>query len=131
MDFSGALHALAGDNKFAALGVLIALDLVLGVIASVANPAQKFTLSYVANFMRNDVLAKVLPWAALEVTSKVSGGATLVLGIDLSTVADATWAIVILALLGSLTKSLGDLGLPIPPALAGQADVPDTTPPRA
>jgi len=54
-------HAFFEDARVQTLLVLIALDIALGVVASVK--AGNFRLSFVADFARNDLLGKVVPFA--------------------------------------------------------------------
>lgn len=115
MDIPGILHTFANDKQLKAVAVLIVADLLFGVLASVIAKDQHFSLAYIANFMRNDVLSKVVPWFALFALGKTSSAT--VLGIDFGTLADGAWVGVSAALLGSLATSLGDLGVPLPSPL--------------
>jgi hypothetical protein len=114
------LHLFAGDSQLKAVAVLIAADLILGIIAAVSM--HTFRLTYISNFLRNDVLGKVLPWFALFALGKTSTAS--VAGVDFGTIADGAWIVALGALLGSLSSSLSDLGLPIPPAIGGHAPPP-------
>jgi hypothetical protein len=100
--------------------LLVALDLVLGVVASLK--LGNFRLSFVADFARNDILGKVVPFAALYAGYKYASGADIVIpGLDMQVITDAAWAVVLAALVGSLLGSLKDLGLlgQAPAAIAG------------
>ncbi len=121
MSITEILHSFAGDEQVKAVIILIVADLILGIIAAVVNPAQQFHLNYVGNFLRNDVLGKVVPWFALYALGKTSGSA--VLGVDFSTIADGAFVVVAAALVGSLLGSLGDMGLPIPAELGGHVSL--------
>ena len=117
MQLSAYLNVFVHDQKLKAVLVLIAIDLVLGIAAAVQG--GQFNLSYVADFLRADVLGKVFPWFVLY-----AGGLTTsteVAGIDLSQVATVAWAAVVLALSGSLIKSLSDFGVTLPKTLGGHA----------
>lgn len=120
------LAAFAADDKVKIVLGLIALDLVLGVGASVYTGS--FRLSYIADFLRNDVLGKVFPWFVVYAADRASHAATIVGPVDLGTVAGAAFVAVTAALVGSLVKSLADFGLSVPPAVGGpdpaSADVP-------
>ena len=54
MQLSDYLNVFVHDQKLKAVLVLIVLDLVLGIAASVKG--SEFNLSFVANFLRDDVL---------------------------------------------------------------------------
>jgi hypothetical protein len=112
MDITQIMHSFASDQQVKIVAVLIAADLVLGVLASIQNQQQAFSLSYVSNFLRNDVLGKVVPFFALYALGKVSSSS--VAGVDFGTIADAAWVGVSAALVGSLATSLGDLGISLP-----------------
>lgn len=117
MDLGSLLGSFVQDGKFTTVIVLIALDIVLGVGASFYDKGQSFALTYLANFMRNDVLGKVFPWFVLYAGAKASHNTTVALGIDMGNIADGVWIGVTAALLGSLASSLGDFGIPVPPQL--------------
>lgn len=122
MDFASFLNTFVHDSKFAAVAVLIALDIILGVGA--AFYTRTFALTFLANFMRNDVLGKVFPWFVLYSAALASHGATVVLGIDMGNIADGVWVGVVAALVGSLVSSLTDFGISIPTALGRGGSVP-------
>jgi hypothetical protein len=124
MNITEILHSFAGDEQVKAVIILIAADIILGIVAAVVNPGQHFSLTYIANFLRNDVLGKVVPWFALFALGKTSGAD--VLGVDFSTIADGAFVLVGAALVGSLLSSLSDLGLPIPAELGGRVTAPST-----
>ena len=103
-------HAFFNDTRTQIVLLLVALDLILGVVASLK--VGNFRLSFVADFARNDLLGKVVPFAFLYAGYKYASGADIVIpGIDLQVITDAAWAIVLVALGGSLLGSLKDLGL--------------------
>lgn len=128
------LHSFFEDSRTQVLLLLVALDLVLGVIASVVK--GNFRLSFVADFGRNDLLGKALPFLVIYGGYKYAANADFVIpGLDMEVVMNGVWVIVLAALTGSLLGSLKDLGL-----LAGLADavagpdpstpaVPSSTPP--
>ena len=117
MDLATILGSFVKDSQFTAVVVLIVVDIVLGVGASFYNKGQTFALTYLANFMRNDVLGKVFPWFILYAGAKASHGTTVLLGIDMGNIADGVWVGVLAALVGSLVSSLGDFGVAVPPQL--------------
>ena len=112
------LHSFADDQLLQAVLVLIAVDLLLGVLAAVKQGS--FRLSYISDFGKNDLLGKVFPWFILYAAGKAAPS-TDVLGIDLGDVADAVGVAVAAALVGSLLSSVNDLfpNITIPKAIAG------------
>jgi energy-converting hydrogenase Eha subunit A len=103
---------------------LIIVDLVLGIAASFYT--RTFSLTYIANFTRNDVLGKVFPWFVLSIGAKAHV-VNVVGGIDLSTLADGVFVGVVAALVGSLITSLSDFGIPVPSPLQRRTEqVPKT-----
>ena len=123
MGIGNLLHAFFNDERTQIALLLVVLDVVLGVIAVFVDDTQGFRLSYIGDFLRNDVLGKVLPFFVLYGGYKYAANADIVIpGFDLEVVMNAAWGIVILALGGSLAKSLADLGLfgdNPPPQVAG------------
>lgn len=120
MTISAIIHQIVSDRMFATMLAAVTIDLVLGVIAAVARPtvAGPFRLSYLTNFMRNDVLGKVVPWALLEAGAIVAGDFSIVIpGLDMSAIATTAGAGIVAAMVGSIIASLADLGFPAPAAL--------------
>lgn len=124
-------HSFFEDARVQTLLVLIALDLALGVIASIYM--KNFRLSYVADFARNDLLGKVLPFAVIYAAYKYASGVDLVIpGLDMEVVMNGVWAIVLAALVGSLLGSLKNLGLSkLPEPVAGPDPATPVVPPNA
>lgn len=117
MDIGHYLAMFAHDDKVSVVLILIAVDFVLGVIAAVEHGT--FRLSYVADFMRRDVLGKVVPWFVLYAADKASHGASVVGPVDFGTIATGAFVAVTAALAGSILSSLKDLGVGLPTAVAG------------
>lgn len=107
MGLGDVVRAFVSDDTFKAVVVLIILDLILGIIASVKQ--GEFAFSKVTAFLRDDVLGKVLPWFALYAGWKWAPQADL-LGVGLSEIQAVVFAGVAVALIASLTSSLADLG---------------------
>lgn len=132
MGIGNLLHAFFEDTRTQIALLLVILDVVLGVIAVFVDDTQGFRLSYIADFLRTDVLGKVLPFFVLYGGYKYAAGADIVIpGFDLEVLMNAAWGIVLLALGGSLLKSLSDLGLfkgEDAPQVAGQDPVTPTVP---
>lgn len=107
------------DNKVHTVAILVALDLILGVMAAVKTGT--FQLSYIAKFLHDDVLGKVVPFFVLYVAGKTAGKGVLIGGINFDVISDGAWVIVLAALTGSLLGSVSQLfpGLPVPASLGG------------
>lgn len=104
------LHRFFEDSRTQIALLLVLLDLVLGLVASVA--VGSFRLSYIADFLRNDVLQKVVPFFVLYGGFLYAKNADIVIpGVDLEVIMNGAWVIVLAALGGSLLNSLRDLGL--------------------
>lgn len=108
--------------------LLIALDFIFG--AAAAFKAGLFRFSYVADFLRNDVLSKLAPFFALWFAGRFAPAALPLPGavgdaIDLNALMYATYAILVTAWGASILRSLGELGLPVPgvPTLGGSQTV--------
>lgn len=116
MSISDILHQFATDTQTKTILLLIGADLILGVLA--AFKAGTFKLTYVANFARNDLLGKVVPFFAVDALAMVAGSTDVVIpGLDLSIVADGMFVAVTAAMVGSLVSSLTDLGVALPASL--------------
>jgi len=114
------LTSLGHDTKLVGVLVMLAIDLVLGVMAAVKLGTFRF--AYIGDVLRTDVLGKVVPWAVLYLLVKATNNVELGWGIDLSTAENIAYGLVIVALAGSVLGSLKDLGIGtgLPPALTGK-----------
>jgi hypothetical protein len=118
----GLLKAFTEDPTVIALAVLVGLDVLLGVAAALKNKTFKFVI--LADFLRADVLSKLVPyygvWAALQLTGDIEIG-------DLELIEESVGAIALAALAASILNSLRDLGAgtQLPDSVAG----PDPTTP--
>ena len=101
------LIAVLGTSQVQWIVILIAVDVVLGIIAALMK--KDFKLGKVAGFMKRGVLAYVL------------GFAVLVLAVEelpsLAMVATVAYWLILLALVGSILTNLAKMGLPIPSIL--------------
>lgn len=96
------------DSKIHIALLLVAADFVLGVGA--AFKARNFRLSYIADFLRNDILQKLLPYFAVYVFALVAGHITLgIPGLDFGLVAGAVYVAVVGAWTGSILNSIAIL----------------------
>src|SRR5574337_1430442 len=121
--------AFFNDTRTQIVLLLVALDLLLGIAASLK--VGNFRLSFVADFARNDILGKVLPFAVLYGGYLYAKGAAIIIpGVDMQVVTDAAWAVVLAALVGSLLGSLKDLGLSTPEIISGSDPASPQVPPN-
>lgn len=113
------LNQFQEDPTVVGLAVLVGLDVLLGVLSALKRGAFKFVI--VADFLRADVLGKLLPyygvWAAVHV------GGDIMLG-DFGVIEETTGALAIAAIGASVLNSIRDLGLSLPEVVA--ADDPTT-----
>jgi hypothetical protein len=114
------LRQFTDDPTVVALAILVGLDVVLGVTAALKARTFKFVL--IGDFLRADVLGKLLPyyglWAAVHV------GGDVMLG-DFALIEEAAGALAIAAIGASVLNSVRQLGLSqLPEAIA--ADDPTT-----
>jgi len=117
------INAFWNDGKVDVLVALIALDFVLGVF--VALKARTFRLSYVADFLRKDVVFKIGGYFALYAASYYAGQEDIlsIPGLDLGVVAGAAYVTVVAAMVGSILNSISELGI-----LPGDDKEPDPAP---
>lgn len=123
------LRAFYEDDRTQVLLLLVVLRLVLGVTAAAIAKDQEFRLSYIADFARNDLLGKVLPFFVLYGGYKYAEGSDLVIpGLDLGVVMNGAWVLVLAALVGAILNSIRDLGL-LPASAPNEIAGPDPTTP--
>lgn len=115
MGIAQAISEFANDKQLYAVMVLIPLDIVLGIVASVYT--GKFAFTKVSAFLKDDVLGKVIPWFAIFAAAKFAPDVDII-GVDLNQIQTAFWAFVVVALVGSLLSSAADLGVNLPRSLA-------------
>lgn len=116
---SSFVHAFLADTRVQIIFLLIALDLGLGVLASIKK--KDFRMSYLSDFLLNDVLPKVAGFAIFYAGYKYAKSQDIVIpGVDFEVLMNGAWVIVLAALAGSLLGSIKDLGLSgLPDAIAG------------
>jgi hypothetical protein len=110
-----ALQKLLHDQQLVAVFALVGLDILLGVVAALvpsAASAGKFNFNRIVDFLRDDVLEKVVPWAIIYVFAALYSGLG-VLGVNLGDIANGIYVVMLAALVASLLTSLSDLGLPV------------------
>lgn len=97
------------DGKVEALVILIVLDFLLGVIA--ALKLGTFRLSYIADFLRKDVVFKMGGYLILYAGALFAGEADIIIdGLDLGVIAGAGYIVIVGAMVGSILNSIRDLG---------------------
>lgn len=101
------LKQFTEDPTVIALGVLVVLDVVLGVSSALKAGTFKFVL--ISDFLRADVLGKLVPyyaiWAAVHLTGDIDLG-------GFGVIEESTGAMAIAAISASVLNSLRDLGVP-------------------
>lgn len=102
------LNTFAHDTKVHIALLLVAADFVFGVLAAIKT--GKFRLSYVSDFLRNDVLFKLVPYFALYSMALTAGNATIGLPIDFGDLAGIAYVAVVAAWAASILSSLNTLG---------------------
>lgn len=83
---------------------LIAIDVLLGLIAALVK--KNFSLAKVANFMKGAVIYFVFGFAIVEIIGDQLP--------QLSFTVVASFILIVIALLASILKNLGKLGIPVP-----------------
>ena len=96
--------ALFGTLQMQVIVIMIAVDVVLGIIASIVK--KDFLFGKLANFMKGPILAYVLGFAVLEMVGQALP--------KLAYVVLVAFVLIVIALLVSILKNLGRLGLPLP-----------------
>ncbi|OIO46462.1 MAG: hypothetical protein AUJ31_01655 [Parcubacteria group bacterium CG1_02_39_15] len=98
------LIALFGTTQIYWILILIAVDIVLGIIAALLK--KDFRLGKLAGFMGKGILAYVLGFAVLEVVVQALPSLVMIV--------QAAYILIILALVGSILQNLGKMGLKLP-----------------
>ena len=98
------LIALFGTLQMQIIVILIAIDVVLGIIGGVVK--KDLVLGKLANFMKGPVLAYVLGFAVIEMVGQALPMLALIVPV--------VFVLIVIALLASILKNLGRLGLPLP-----------------
>lgn len=104
------VHTFFHDDKVRAALLVVVIDFVFGVIAAVK--VGNFRFSYVADFLRNDILFKLVPYFAIYVGAMVAGNVNIIIpGFDMGIVAGSMYALVMAAWVASIVSSLATLGI--------------------
>lgn len=114
------LNQFQEDPTVVGLAILVGLDVLLGVLSALKRGVFKFVI--IADFLRADVLGKLLPyygiWAAVHVGGDIMVG-------DLGLIEEATGALALAAIGASVLNSIKELGLSTLPEVVA-ADDPTT-----
>ena len=113
------LVTFAGDTKIHIALFLIAADFILGVTAALR--VGNFRFAYVADFLRNDVIGKLVPYLAFYVLALVAGDIEIVVpGVDFGVLAGVAYAALVVAMGGSILNSANEIRQPAPKLGEGQ-----------
>jgi hypothetical protein len=103
------LNQFQEDPTVLLLSALVGLDVILGVLSAIVR--KTFKLVLIGDFLRADVLGKLLPyyavWAAVHVAGDVMIG-------ELGLIEETTGAAAVLAVGASVLNSLNELRLGTP-----------------
>ena len=98
------LIALFSTPQIRWIVVLIAVDVVLGVVAAILK--KDFRLGKLAKFMVKPVLGYVLGFAVLEMVAQALP--------SLASIVSVSFILVVLALIGSILSNLAKMGFKLP-----------------
>ena len=101
------LIALFGTFQMQIIVILIAIDVVLGIIGGIVK--KDLVLGKLANFMKGPVLVYVLGFAVIEIVGQALPKLALIVPV--------VFVLIVIALLASILKNSGKLGLPLPTIL--------------
>ena len=96
--------ALFGTLQMQIIVILIAVDVVLGIIAALVK--KDFLFGKLANFIKGPILAYVLGFAVIEMVGQALP--------RLAFIVPVAFVLIVIALLASILKNLGRFGLPLP-----------------
>ena len=102
------LIALFGTLQMQVIVILVIIDVILGIVAGVVK--KEFILSKLGNFMKGPVLAYILGFAVIEMVGQALPRLALIV--------PAVFALIVIALLASILKNSGRIGLPLPKVLS-------------
>lgn len=111
MTFGQLLNSFFHDDKVGIALLLVALDFVLGVLAALRR--GNFRLAYLADFGRNDIAFKLVPYFTIYAGAIVAGHEHFLIdGLDLGLAAGGFYAVIVAAWVASIANSLLELGGP-------------------
>lgn len=100
------IQQFANDDTVRLIAALVLLDIVLGLAAAIKLGIFQF--NYIVDFLRNDVLSKLVPYFAVWGAVRLAGDVELG-GIGL--IEEVIGGGIVVALGASILKSVRDLGL--------------------
>lgn len=98
------LISLFANYQMQIIVILLVIDVVLGIISACAKKA--FDFRKLGNFMKGPVLGYILGFVVIEIV----GQALPVLAL----IVPVVFVLVVIALLASIIRNLGKLGVPLP-----------------
>lgn len=101
------ITALFGTTQMQWIVILVAVDVILGIIATLLK--KEFAFSKLGNFMKGPVLGYVLGFGVIELVGQALP--------KLALIVPAVFILVVISLLASILKNLGRFGLPLPAIL--------------
>ena len=101
------LIALFGTFQMQWIVILIAIDVILGIIAALVK--RDFVFSKLGDFMKKPVLGYILGFAIIEMVGQALPSLALIVPV--------VFVLVVITLLASIFGNLKKLGLPLPGAL--------------
>lgn len=106
------VHLFFADTRVQIILLAVILDLVLGIAAAAISKQQSFRLNYVADVLRTDVLAKLLPFFVVYGGYLYARNTDILIpGLDLEVVMNSAFVLISGALVASIIGSLTDLGI--------------------
>lgn len=106
--FNAILEEFSDDTTVRLISALVLLDILVGVCAAIVDKTQKFQLNYIVDFLRNDVLGKMIPYFGIWAAVRLGGDIEIA---GFGAIEELVGAGVVAALGASIAKSLVDLGL--------------------
>lgn len=108
MNVGELLQRFFDEGEVGLILALIGVDFVLGSLSALKR--GQFRLSYVVDFLRNDVLFKVVPYFVVYAGALVTDGEDVIAGIiDLGDIAAGLLVGILAALAASILNSLAEL----------------------
>ncbi|MBU4370209.1 phage holin family protein [Patescibacteria group bacterium] len=99
--------ALFGTLQMQIIVIMIGVDVVLGIIAAIVR--KDFLFRKLANFMKGPILAYVLGFAVVKMVGQALP--------KLAYIVPVVFVLIVIALLASILRNLGKIGLPLPSVL--------------
>lgn len=98
---------LFGSTQIKIIVILIAIDVVLGIIGALIK--KDFVFSKLANFMKGPILAYVLGFAVIEFIGEALPKLALIVPV--------AFVLIVITLVASIVGNLGRWGIPLPKCL--------------